>query len=88
MQLTVFFSTAIVTLYPIFIPDAFPFRSLNFTSDNDYYDVGRSSKREAKNLSPARDNALFDSRVMSRDHARIRVSMEKKVRGYIYIPGG
>lgn len=72
-------STAVVTLYPLYSPDTFPFRSLTFGSNDDYVDIGRSSKRESKNLIPAHHNAWFDSRVMSREHARIGVNMEEKV---------
>jgi len=71
--------TAVVTLYTLYTPDTFSFRSLTFASDDDYVDIGRSSKRETKNLIPAQHNAWFDSRVMSRDHARIGVNMAEKV---------
>ncbi|ODM16473.1 hypothetical protein SI65_07980 [Aspergillus cristatus] len=69
---------AVVTLYTLYTPDTFSFRSLTFASDDDYVDIGRSSKRETKNLIPAQNNAWFDSRVMSRDHARIGVNMAEK----------
>lgn len=75
-----FSSTAVLTLIPLFQPDTLPFRSISFASDEDYVDVGRSSKREVKNLIPAHHNACFDSRVMSRNHARFGVCVEKKVR--------
>ncbi|EAW11624.1 FHA domain protein [Aspergillus clavatus NRRL 1] len=64
---------AVVTLHPLFQPDVLPFRSLTFASDLDIVKIGRASKREAKNLTPAPHNGLYDSRVMSRDHARMRI---------------
>jgi hypothetical protein len=70
---------AVVTLYPLFQPDVLPFRSLTFAPDTEFVKIGRASKREAKGLVPAHHNALFESRVMSRDHAQLRVSFEKKV---------
>lgn len=73
------YPTAVMTLHPLYSPDTFSFRSLTFASDDDYVDIGRSSKRETKNLVPAHYNAWFDSRVMSRDHARIGVNMAEKV---------
>ncbi|GIJ99399.1 hypothetical protein Aspvir_001531 [Aspergillus viridinutans] len=69
---------AVVTLYPLFQPDVLPFRSLTFAPDIEFVKIGRASKREAKGLVPAHHNALFESRVMSRDHAQLRVSFEKK----------
>ncbi|RLL95638.1 hypothetical protein CFD26_105222 [Aspergillus turcosus] len=69
---------AVVTLYPLFQPDVLPFRSLTFAPDTDFVQIGRASKREAKGLVPAHHNALFESRVMSRDHAQLRVCFEKK----------
>ncbi|KAF4154652.1 hypothetical protein CNMCM6069_009052 [Aspergillus lentulus] len=69
---------AVVTLYPLFQPDVLPFRSLTFAPDTEIVKIGRASKREAKGLVPAHHNALFESRVMSRDHAELRVSFEKK----------
>ncbi|RHZ60796.1 FHA domain protein [Aspergillus thermomutatus] len=69
---------AVVTLYPLFQPDVLPFRSLTFAPDTDFVKIGRASKREAKGLVPAHHNALFESRVMSRDHAQLRVCFEKK----------
>lgn len=68
-----------MTLYPLFQPDVLPFRSLTFAPDTESVKIGRASKREAKGLVPAHHNALFESRVMSRDHAQLRVSFEKKV---------
>ncbi|KAL4916861.1 hypothetical protein BDW62DRAFT_95940 [Aspergillus aurantiobrunneus] len=77
---------AIVTLHPLdFTVSPFD-RSLIFTSESDRIDIGRSSKRENKNLEPHPSNALFDSRVMSRTHAILCVSLEKKLL-YIRDPG-
>ncbi|GFF32937.1 uncharacterized protein C3H7.13 [Aspergillus udagawae] len=69
---------AVVTLHPLFQPDVLPFRSLTFAPDTGFVKIGRASKREAKGLVPAHHNALFESRVMSRDHAQLSVSFEKK----------
>ncbi|KKK24465.1 hypothetical protein ARAM_005528 [Aspergillus rambellii] len=77
---------AVVFLHHLSLPDVLPYRSLKFKSDSDSIDIGRASKRENKNLAPARNNGLFDSRVMSRTHATIHVSLEDKV-VYIRDPG-
>ncbi|KAF7121953.1 hypothetical protein CNMCM5793_009507 [Aspergillus hiratsukae] len=69
---------AVVTLYPLFQPDVLPFRSLTFAPDTDVVQIGRASKREAKGLVPAHHNALFESRVMSREHAQLRACFGKK----------
>lgn len=69
----------VVTLHPVYFPDSLPFRSLTFTSDKPTVPIGRSSKSEMKNLVPAHDNGWFDSRVMSRNHAALSVSFDKKV---------
>ncbi|CRG88398.1 hypothetical protein PISL3812_05428 [Talaromyces islandicus] len=66
----------VVTLTPVYAPDSLPFRSLTFASNDDTAPLGRASKSESKNLMPAHDNAWFDSRVMSRDHAVLSVSLE------------
>ncbi|KAL1998821.1 hypothetical protein VTN02DRAFT_5519 [Thermoascus thermophilus] len=66
--------TAVVTLRPVYFPDTLPFRSLTLSSDSDAVKIGRASKCESKNLVPARDNAWFDSRVMSRQHAKLWAS--------------
>ncbi|KAK1144491.1 hypothetical protein N8T08_005364 [Aspergillus melleus] len=70
---------AVVTLYPLSLSDPIPYRSLTFTPDSDHIEIGRASKREAKNLAPTNKNGLFDSRVMSRNHANIRACLDKKV---------
>ncbi|PWY91379.1 FHA domain protein [Aspergillus sclerotioniger CBS 115572] len=62
---------AVVTLYPLSTSDDFPYRSLDFTPEINHVNIGRASKRESKNLIPAKNNGLFDSRVMSRNHAKL-----------------
>ncbi|KAE8132927.1 hypothetical protein BDV38DRAFT_274732 [Aspergillus pseudotamarii] len=76
---------AIVNLYPLNISDVLPYRSLTFTSDSDHIEVGRASKRERKNLIPTNHNGLFDSRVMSRNHATLRVCLNNKT---LYLSDG
>ena len=71
---------AIVTLYPLNVSDVLPYRSLTFTSDYDHIEVGRASTRERKNLIPPHHNGLFDSRVMSRNHATLRVCLNTTLR--------
>lgn len=41
--------------------------------------IGRSSKRGLQNRIPAHDNAWYESRVISRDHADLVLSLENKV---------
>ncbi|KAK2799203.1 hypothetical protein FQN51_007033 [Onygenales sp. PD_10] len=67
-----------VTLTPVNYIDPIPRRVLTITEETDVIVIGRSSKAAAKDLIPARDNAWFDSRVMSRNHAIIRVSPQKQ----------
>jgi hypothetical protein len=86
LDLLVLVLLAVVTLYPLFQPDVLPFRSLTFAPDTGFVKIGRASKREAKGLVPAHHNALFESRVMSRDHAQLRVSFDKKVGDVKAIP--
>ncbi|KAF5863625.1 hypothetical protein ETB97_009719 [Aspergillus alliaceus] len=76
---------AIVTLFPLNGSDILPYRSLIFTSNSDRVEIGRASKREKKNLIPTGNNGLFDSRVMSRNHARLRVCLDKKI---LYLSDG
>ncbi|KAL4800231.1 hypothetical protein BDV19DRAFT_353704 [Aspergillus venezuelensis] len=77
---------AIVVLHVLSLTDPFPSRSLTLDNETDYIEVGRASKRENKNLAPSSQNALFDSRVMSRTHAILRWSQEKKMI-YVCDPG-
>ncbi|GLA43761.1 hypothetical protein AnigIFM63309_001856 [Aspergillus niger] len=76
---------AIVTLRPLSISDDLPYRSLEFTSTNNQVNIGRASKRQSKNLIPARNNGLFESRVMSRNHAKLWVCFDKQL---VYIRDG
>ncbi|KAL3433880.1 hypothetical protein BDV09DRAFT_171133 [Aspergillus tetrazonus] len=76
----------IVVLHSLALEDSIPQRSLTFSAVSDRVEIGRASKRENKNLAPALHNALFDSRVMSRTHAVLHVSFEKKL-VYIRDPG-
>ncbi|KAJ0427029.1 hypothetical protein BJY00DRAFT_271520 [Aspergillus carlsbadensis] len=77
---------ATVVLVSLGLDDAFPHRVLTFESESDRIEIGRASKRENKNLLPSHQNALFDSRVMSRTHAILHASFEKKLL-YIRDPG-
>jgi hypothetical protein len=65
---------------PINFNDAIARRVFSLTSERDVIAIGRASKVEAKQLQPACDNAWFDSRVMSRKHAKILMYPDKKVR--------
>ncbi|RAL02064.1 FHA domain protein [Aspergillus ibericus CBS 121593] len=76
---------AVVTLHPLSLFDEIPYRSLDFFPTKNDANIGRASKRESKNLIPAKNNGLFDSRVMSRNHAKMWVSLEKQI---VYIRDG
>lgn len=52
--------------------------ALNPTTD--HLNVGRASKNESKALVAARNNAWFDSPIISRHHAQFRASFPYKVR--------
>jgi pSer/pThr/pTyr-binding forkhead associated (FHA) protein len=60
-------------------PESSITRSFTLSSRNPVFEIGRSSKREVKNRTPAKDNGWFDSRVMSRDHAELGFNMDKEV---------
>ncbi|KAL3476848.1 hypothetical protein BJX99DRAFT_227025 [Aspergillus californicus] len=77
---------AVILLHTLNPTDDFPCRSLTCKSESSQIEIGRASRRENKNLGPSRHNALFESRVMSRTHAILRVSPQKK-RIYIRDPG-
>ncbi|KAL3497295.1 hypothetical protein BJX62DRAFT_231910 [Aspergillus germanicus] len=77
---------ATVVLFSLGPDDAFPHRVLTFETESDRIEIGRASKRENKNLLPSHQNALFDSRVMSRTHAILHASFEEKLL-YIRDPG-
>lgn len=53
-------------------------RSFTLSTSEPSIEIGRCSKRGLKNRTPAKDNAWFDSRVMSRDHAELSISLETK----------
>lgn len=53
-------------------------RTFTLSEDHPDFEIGRSSKRDVKNRSPASDNGWFDSGVMSRTHAKF--SLEEKVK--------
>lgn len=55
-------------------------RSFTLSTSEPSIEIGRCSKRGLRNRTPAKDNAWFDSRVMSRDHAELSISLETKVR--------
>ncbi|KAL4884192.1 hypothetical protein BJY04DRAFT_15698 [Aspergillus karnatakaensis] len=77
---------AVVILHSHDLSDPHPKRSLSIGPESDHINIGRASKRENKNLAPSSNNALFDSRVMSRNHAILKVSLEKKL-VYLCDPG-
>ncbi|PWY75135.1 hypothetical protein BO70DRAFT_372874 [Aspergillus heteromorphus CBS 117.55] len=78
-------SQAVVNLRPLGLQDDPPYRCLKFTPEKPHTNIGRASKRESKGLVPNKANGLFDSRVMSRHHARLGVCFDKKV---VYIRDG
>ncbi|KAJ5211875.1 uncharacterized protein N7498_003521 [Penicillium cinerascens] len=53
-------------------------RSFTLSTSEPSIEIGRCSKRGLRNRTPAKDNAWFDSRVMSRDHAELSISLETK----------
>ncbi|PGH00352.1 hypothetical protein GX51_05850 [Blastomyces parvus] len=68
----------VVTINPVNPKDFFENRVLTLSSEKDEIVIGRSSKVPSKDLNPARNNAFFDSRVMSRSHALISACLQKK----------
>jgi len=54
-------------------------RSFTLSASEPSIEIGRCSKREVKNRIPAKDNAWFDTRVMSRDHAELSISLDTQV---------
>ncbi|EEQ91503.1 uncharacterized protein BDCG_06623 [Blastomyces dermatitidis ER-3] len=68
----------VVTISPINFKDPIENRVLTISSEKDEIVIGRSSRVPTKDLNPARDNAFFDSRVMSRSHAVITACLQKK----------
>ncbi|OOQ86508.1 hypothetical protein PEBR_21047 [Penicillium brasilianum] len=78
---------ASVVLHPIspLGPESSITRSFTLSNSNPIFEIGRSSKREVKNRTPAKDNGWFDSRVMSRDHAELGFNMDNEVSSH-YLP--
>ncbi|KZF18988.1 hypothetical protein L228DRAFT_264111 [Xylona heveae TC161] len=62
-----------VTLTPISFEDDFPERVINLDPERTEARLGRCSKSSTKNLLAAKDNGLFESPVMSRDHAKLYI---------------
>lgn len=67
-----------MTLVPIF-DDTYPLRTLTITDNDKTVAIGRASKRETRKRSPATENAWFESRVMSRDHAYLNIPPDQNV---------
>ncbi|KAK6337527.1 hypothetical protein TWF730_002924 [Orbilia blumenaviensis] len=61
------------------VPDSVGTRSIPITRKEPLITVGRSSRNKTKNLQPDRNNAYFDSPVMSRLHSWIKCDEEGKV---------
>ena len=51
-------------------------RTIQLTSDKPSQAIGRSSRNEAKGLFAAPTNGFFESPVMSRTHAEVRMVLE------------
>ncbi|KAJ5210572.1 hypothetical protein N7491_010379 [Penicillium cf. griseofulvum] len=67
-----------VTLVPLF-KDTHPLRTLSITDNDITVAIGRASKRETRKRSPATENAWFESRVMSRDHAFLNIPPDQNM---------
>lgn len=78
--------TALITLTPLGAPPQETPRVFAITPIRNHVDVGRASKNESKGLVAAKDNAWFDSPIMSRQHARFDASTDHKVRGRPRVP--
>ncbi|PLN81573.1 hypothetical protein BDW42DRAFT_185339 [Aspergillus taichungensis] len=76
---------AVLILYSAGVNDTYPYRNLIFTSRSPDIVVGRASNRQTKNLTPQLNNAFYESRVMSRNHATLRAGLDEKK---IYIRDG
>lgn len=72
--------TVLVTLSSVNPPETFPFpsRRIFLTKEKPFMEIGRTSKRNSS-LEAAKNNAWFDSAVMSRDHAQLRLDVDKQV---------
>ena len=60
---------AVVTLIPIGAPHEFE-RVFSLNLDTKQVDIGRASRNIMKGLTASRNNAWFDSPIMSRQHAK------------------
>ncbi|KAJ5154350.1 uncharacterized protein N7500_009789 [Penicillium coprophilum] len=67
-----------VTLAPLF-EDTHPLRTLTITDSDITVAIGRASKRETRKRNPATENAWFESRVMSRDHAFLNIPPDQNM---------
>lgn len=72
---------ALIKLTPLDAPNELP-RIFALNPVTDHIDVGRASKNESKGLVAAKENAWFDSPIMSRQHARFNISTAHKVRAH------
>jgi hypothetical protein len=69
----------VVTLTVVSQPIAHEKRSFCFTRESRVVHLGRASKTQAKGRVSSRENGLFDSPVMSRDHAELVADIDAKV---------
>lgn len=69
----------IVTVVLTAVAGDFTPRTLLLTQNDDEVPIGRASKSVAKGILGAEDNAWFDSPVMSRDHAVLKLDPETTV---------
>lgn len=67
----------VITLIPL--SHDLPPRTLTLSKELPPVSIGRSSQSEKKKRIPAEDNAWFDSRVVSRQHAELSLGFEKEV---------
>lgn len=68
---------ALIKLTPLDASNELP-RVFALNPVTEHIDVGRASKNESKGLVAAKENAWFDSPIMSRQHARFTVSTAHK----------
>ncbi|KAH7148864.1 hypothetical protein EDB81DRAFT_759212 [Dactylonectria macrodidyma] len=69
----------LITLTSLDAPTSFSFPDRRFflTREKPVMDIGRTSKRNSS-FEAAKNNAWFDSPVMSRDHAQLKLDVEKQ----------
>jgi hypothetical protein len=72
-------SSVVVTLRDIDFRDPIPLRSITLRAPDWDLKIGRGTQSGFEGLKPARNNAWFDSRVMSRNHAVLRVDPTTRV---------